>query len=501
MKKVFFSFLITAAIVTNAQKASVVDPFIKPIQILERSFKMMGGDSLATIKSISLYYNGIKYMDGQSARSTGELSPLPWQNAIGIDFAKDRLYSETMDRYRGGYIFHFRTVYGDSSAFNFEVPHMRFHTITDLPLSGKAVQKQTLLRSIPVFLVRMALDKKQTLRYQGTISENAVTYDIVSFAYSANLTIDLWINDKTGLLDRYQFYTDHPIHGNQLISYQFQGYRKVNNISFPFKRIYKANNIVQRADSIDNLQINNLLAEELFKKPADYKKPTPGPMALKEIGKNIFMAENVNGYNPLFLNFGDHLVAIEAVNGSADAMQLIKKKFPGLPIQNVIISHHHEDHSGGLPDFLKDGIPVITTSGNQQYVASYYSVQHALLPQIKMPMPKVEVLDKSKEFTGSGLTMRVLPFNGNSHADQMLVFYFPEEKILYQADLLISSDEGEIVKPLIPVNRELYDFIIQNHLDVEKIYGVHMKPILFKDLESAIKESGNNKTLPARTRP
>lgn len=85
------------------------------------------------------------------------------------------------------------------------------------------------------------------------------------------------------------------------------------------------------------------------------------------------------------------------------------------------------------------------------------------------------------------LQVQLIDFGPNSHAQELLVLYFPKEKILYQADLLISTDKGGLVTPLIPVNFELYNQIKKHKLKVNTIYGVHWKPVLFSEFEKAIK--------------
>jgi glyoxylase-like metal-dependent hydrolase (beta-lactamase superfamily II) len=204
------------------------------------------------------------------------------------------------------------------------------------------------------------------------------------------------------------------------------------------------------------------------------------------------MLEGLNGYNPLILNFKDHIMIVEAVGGSEETIQAAKNKFPNKPIKYIALSHYHEDHSGGLPAFINNDITVVAHRTDEAYIKHTAAVKHSVISAAPYKgFIKTEVIDSARTFSDENLTLHIQNLGKTDHSDNMLVFYFPKEKLLYQADMLISTDEGKISYPLIPLNLQLYNNIKRRNMDVKMIYGVHWKNIEFKDLEDAIQKSGN----------
>ncbi|ANE50311.1 MBL fold metallo-hydrolase [Flavisolibacter tropicus] len=494
MRNVFLLFFVLVFCLSIGVRAQAPDyylpAFTKAISLVVDGMKALGGEeNTKNIKYLYIDYTGQKYMDGQSVSFNKDNVSLPFQNTVVVDFEKDRVVNEVVNRFLGGYIFHFRSVYTDSSAFSYEVPQMRFSGVTNLSLADKNVVKNdVILRNLPNYLLKAALDKKLTLRYLGLKEEGGENYEVVAFPYNTTLTLDLYFDPSSKLLKKFEFFTDNIIHGNQRLSYQFSDYKDFNGVLFPQVKTVTSNGKLVRKEFASTIIINERKGEALFVKPVQYGASEILPFATKEIGKNIFMLEGLSGYNPLILNFKDHLVLVEAPAAAQEAIAIAEKKFPGKPIKNVVITHYHEDHAGRLDCFIKKDIPIITTPDNVSYIRHLTQAQHSLFALgIENKKPVVETFVGSKTLQDDSLQVQLIDFGPNSHAQELLVLYFPKEKILYQADLLISTDKGGLVKPLIPVNFELYQQIKKHKLKVETIYGVHWKAVKFADFENAIK--------------
>ncbi|MDD2792331.1 MAG: MBL fold metallo-hydrolase [Sediminibacterium sp.] len=485
------SLLLGAVLAVVAGESPEQRAYHEAINIISAARQALGAaDQTGNIRSLYLSYKGQKYMDGQGTKFGAMEDVLPAETVVAVDFKSGNLMNETADRYRGGYLFHFRTVYTDTTGFSFEVPRIRFSGMNRLPVSGKQALQQNLLRNIPLFLFNMALDKKQTLRYHGRVKEKDRTMQVVSFAFSANLVLDMYIEESSRLLVKYTLNSDHPVHGDQSITWAFSDYRSVEGIQFPFVRTCSNGISLLRADTLTAIKVNWVVPDSFFQQPSGYGEPVVLATRIREIGKNIFMIEGLNGYNPLFVAFRDYIVVLEAVNGSDEAIRMIQQKFPGKPIRYVALSHYHEDHTAGLPYFLKAGAEVITTPQNTAYVQSVNRAVHSILPlPTKNPVKTIEV-NTLKKMTDGELEMQIIPFGANSHTDEMLLFYFPKEQLVYQADLLISTDQGEVARPLIPLNYELYRFIQERGLKVKTIYGTHWKEVSYEKLKAAVKSGG-----------
>ena len=494
MKRVIIlSLLVVSSLAYYAKGQSpdfYLPSFTKAVSLVTDGMKELGGvENTKRIKYLYIEYAGQKYMDGQSVSFNKDNVALPYQNTAIVDFENDRVLNETVNRFLGGYVFHFRSVYKDSSAFSYEVPQTRFSGVTNLsPTEKNTVKNDIILRNLPNFLLKAALDRKLSLRYLGVREEDGKRFEVVAFPFNTTLTLDLYFDPTTKLLRKFEFFTDNIIHGNQRMSYQFLDYKEANGVLFPQTRVITSNGNLVRKENASVIVINEQKGVELFVKPIQYGASSPLPFLTKEIGKNIFMLEGLGGYNPLILNFKDHLVLVEAPGAAEEAISIAEKKFPGKPIKNVVITHYHEDHAGRLDCFIKRNIPIITTPDNVNYIDHLTKAKHTIFDiDLASSKPIIETFVGNKTLQDDRLNVQLIDFGPNSHAQELVVLYFPKEKILYQADLLISNDKGGLVTPLIPINFELYNQIKKHKLKVNMIYGVHWKPVPFDVFEKAIK--------------
>ena len=72
------------------------------------------------------------------------------------------------------------------------------------------------------------------------------------------------------------------------------------------------------------------------------------------------------------IEFNDHITLFEAYASEANAVAIIAKArtlVPGKPVTELIVSHHHFDHSGGLRAAVSEGLEVITQRGNTELFA------------------------------------------------------------------------------------------------------------------------------------
>ncbi|MCD2421226.1 hypothetical protein LQ567_00525 [Niabella pedocola] len=60
----------------------------------------------------------------------------------------------------------------------------------------------------------------------------------------------------------------------------------------------------------------------------------------------------------------------------------------------------------------------------------------------------------------------------NSHAQGLSFLYLPEEKLIYEGDLLSMPEDGTIT-PAFQVSREFYQFIQKHQITYRQIIGHH----------------------------
>ena len=106
----------------------------------------------------------------------------------------------------------------------------------------------------------------------------------------------------------------------------------------------------------------------------------------------------INGaYNALAIEFKDHIVLFEGgPQNEARSLAIIaeaKKVIPNKPIRYSILTHHHFDHSSGLPAVVAEGVTIITHDVNKAFLLKALSAPRTLAPDAMSKSgkkPKIE---------------------------------------------------------------------------------------------------------------
>jgi glyoxylase-like metal-dependent hydrolase (beta-lactamase superfamily II) len=154
-------------------------------------------------------------------------------------------------------------------------------------------------------------------------------------------------------------------------------------------------------------------------------------------------------HNSLAVEFKDFVTVVEGPLDDARSNAVIAEThrlIPNKPIRYVIATHHHWDHAGGLRAFVAEGATVVAEDHAKDF---YHNVVFA-------PQPRTLSPDRLSQFpfatTGPGTlalqtftdrysisdgtqTIELYHVEGLNHANDMLIAYLPQSKILVNADL------------------------------------------------------------------
>ena len=172
---------------------------------------------------------------------------------------------------------------------------------------------------------------------------------------------------------------------------------------------------------------------------------------------------------------------------SRAVLEKVKELAPGKPVRSVVNTHYHFDHTGGLREYIAEGVTVLTHPVNAAFVRSLGSRPRTIRPDRLSAKPadaKLQtVADKLVLSDGSQtLELYALP---NSHVQGMLIAYLRKQKLLYNADLFGPPLAG----PVPTANDfaiELRDGIRKLKLSVETFAGAHGRVATPADLEQSI---------------
>jgi Metallo-beta-lactamase superfamily len=209
----------------------------------------------------------------------------------------------------------------------------------------------------------------------------------------------------------------------------------------------------------------------------------PGNPA-QELAKGLWRVTGTT-HHSLIVEFNDHLMVVEANNPERvrAVWARAKELRPNKPITQLIVTHHHFDHTGGVREAVALGVnEIITHQYNVNFITEILKRPHKINPDAlaKMgtfKMPKITAIGDSGVVKDSSMTVNLYHLLDNTHADTNLLIYFPASKILTQVDVYMPNDARHIIEgePLghAPWNRNVMENIKHRKIQVDTHAPLH----------------------------
>ena len=209
----------------------------------------------------------------------------------------------------------------------------------------------------------------------------------------------------------------------------------------------------------------------------------PGNPA-QELAKGVWRVTGTT-HHSLIVEFNDHLMAVEANNPERvrAVWARAKELRPNKPITQLIVTHHHFDHTGGVREAVALGVSeIITHQYNVNFITEILKRPHKINPDAlakmgNFKMPKITAIGDSGVVKDSAMTVNLYHLLDNTHADTNLLIYFPASKILTQVDVYMPNDARHIIEgePLghAPWNRNVMENIKHRKIQVDTHAPLH----------------------------
>jgi len=155
------------------------------------------------------------------------------------------------------------------------------------------------------------------------------------------------------------------------------------------------------------------------------------------------------GYNPIgkpflfaYVYYVDGLLID---TGQSKARKTILKTLDGLKVDQIYLTHHHEDHTGNAPT-LKERFrcPVYAPSKCCDLMKAPPRLSFAQQMIWGTRPPNQDIIPKDNLIETPNHTFKLVPIPG--HASDMVALYEPEERWLFSADLFVNSYIGYFLK-------------------------------------------------------
>ena len=490
MKKSLIVFILSICLSAAVGAQNLThESYTKARPVLDRAVTALGGlKDLRDIENVTFYIDGETVHRNQSKR-TFMSERTPYKAAIIIDPKNTRYRQQQDGWYPGG--FHWVNGFAIHRAEGVTWDALR-GTMNPIP-NVPAANFRGRLRMIPHFIVLNAVDRASRLRYLGTSQFEGRAHSVLSYANEDGLEISLYIDEKTGLLSKFETLGTDPFSGDVVNETIFTGYREDGGRTVPGGRLDRRGGEALGEFKYNEVVFNAPLTDANFKVPDGMRVATAAPAAQPSTKyTDSIYTVNASGYNVLVVGFKDHVFVMEAPNGdntSRQAIAEIKKLFPGKPIRYVAVTHHHDDHAGGIRTYMAEGATLLGLPGEKTFfekvAKSVFTIDPDSLTQNPQPLKWESISGGKRVLTDGTTTVELIDIGPGGHTDEMLVAYLPDEKMVFQGDLLNrpgNNDPATINDTTIHFAKWLEG----RKLPVERIIGVHGPPSTMDELRKGI---------------
>ncbi len=309
-----------------------------------------------------------------------------------------------------------------------------------------ALDRRVELLHHPLSVIRAAFDptaKLTNYRRRG----NLELLDVTSVDGD---TVILAIDRTTHLPASVASRTDQPNLGDVTIETAFSDYENVDGLKLPKHLVTRIDKWVRSDIRISK---NTLNAPVNLSAPGTVRDASPAPanppisVTAESVAPGIWWLDDEGNHHSVVFEFGDHLTLFEVPTSENRAKAVIAKARSlvfGKTLTEVVVSHHHFDHSAGLRTAIAEGLTIITQTGNVAFFKELINRPHTIVPDelamsLAAPPMQIRAVDDELVLKDDTMELDLFHVKNNSHADTLLMGWVPRDHILVQADLYDSG--------------------------------------------------------------
>jgi len=280
--------------------------------------------------------------------------------------------------------------------------------------------------------------------------------------------------DGQNLVTTVETWIPNPVLGDMPVETAYTGYKDFNRVKFPTHIVEKQGGFATLDLTVTNVQTN--VGNAALQVPETVLRATipPERVTPEKIADGVWFLHG--GHNSVLIEFKDFLAVVDAPLNEARSIAVIeevKRLVPDKPIQYVINTHHHFDHSGGLRTYVAEGATVITHEGNRAFYEWAWKQPRTLEPDklAENPREPAFITYKNKYvLTDGGRSVEVHLIIGDNHDEFLSFVYLPREKLLIEVD---DFSDRYITAMSLRLWNNLYGNLQRLNLDVETIAPLH----------------------------
>lgn len=490
----------------EADDRSLRDGYRRALQEVEAALAVTAGpDEIRSSGGLLLAAEGIKNAGAEhQGFHPDSASPGRFRETLAFAAGGDRVgYEYRHDRYDGTRE-SVREVYGPGNRRVIFVLEQDF--AVHLSSSDHAAARRRLARRLPGMLLHEVRGEASGLRWRGRVGDRHV----VSAALASGEVVDLRFDRDRGLLSEVAYLADAPTLGDAAIVWRFDDYRRVEGAGLlPHRYGVSLDGRPFTEMSVTRVATGREAAAGLLEPPEGIEVPEPQDVAsagdasadvrVREVAAGVRLAVNLrSGFHPMFVEFGDFVVAVDASAGyplwdelpasdvapgpsaawlSERFLQLIEEAVPGKPVRYVVLTHHHADHAGGVRAFVAEGATVLASPSTAEVVRRQVEAPHTISPDRLAREGgelSLEVVEGVRTIADDTRRLEVVDVGPNPHTSHMLVVRLPDEGIWFVSDLLDAASVERFPKSdHAALDRWFAGWLREGGHRPERIYTIH----------------------------
>ena len=398
--------------------------------VLEDAAEAMGGlDLILGIDSLVMTGFGQTQSVGQDS-SASPMAPAKWtaQNDVVRSFDLNAL--RALQTHRQSVLYPFAAAFGYS--WN----------------PSSQIQEGIAALTHPLAALRAALDSHTEIG-PLRIEDDSI---VIELRIASGEPLWLGINQTTRLPAWVRWIGPNPALGDVTYTTWFTGYSPFDGVKLPSGLTTRIDwrDLVVDAFHVDGYQLDADLPRFPTSDGSSNSSDSGAPrVAVTRVADGVWDVRldldvptfETNGAG--IVEFEDHLLMFEAYGGEAYTLALIDAAndlVPGKQVTELVVSHHHFDHSGGLRTAVALGLTIISKRENEAIFREMVSRPAPNFPDLlaRKPQPlKFVPVDEHLVLEDSTMRVDVYRVVGHLHMADAVFAYVPEQRVLMQGDMFV----------------------------------------------------------------
>lgn len=330
----------------------------------------------------------------------------------------------------------------------------------------------------PVFLLRDYLAREDAVLMRYTSGAT----DTIVYRFDAGRIVTLTLESAGHRVLTVSAMYHHDLYGDMVRTIAYSNYRAVPGGGFEFPGTIVETELGIRTSSADVvvavLPFDRERVLELL--PSGHTlgadpDPEPQQVTHTRLNDRLHLLElRREAIYSLVVEFEDFLLVAEAPLASENGETILEhvQNISNKPVRYFAFSHHHPHYLGGVRPFVHHGAVILSPSMDTPYVRQIVTRPRTLMPDRLSIDPKplrLATFDSDTTIADGSLRMQIIRIGDASvHADDYLIYYFPQYRLLFDAELGWIPAEAP-PKPAGDRARGLYAAITERGLEVDTI--------------------------------